>query len=467
MGFTDLMSRMGFSHLLGLSHLGERDLYQVFGYPKTLKFEDFFARYERQDIASRIVDAPAKATWPRELKATGAEGFEAKWDALVVEHNLHNVFERADRLAGLGRFSCLLLGFDKGALSGPVVKGSNLIYVQPLSEASVDIIEFEDNTADKRFGKPKTYKIAIPDPKDMKLTSGIIQSGIKRKDTVVHWSRIVHIAESVLESDIFGTPRMQQVYNRLMDLEKIVGGSAETFWLTGNRGLHIDIDKDMELAPGDEEALSDEVDEYEHQLRRILRTRGVKVKPLGSEIADPEGNFKVQIALLSSASEIPVRILLGSEAGQLASAQDRANWADRIDERRKDFAEPAVLIPFTAAMVNAGILPEGPVTYTWPSAFKMSPLEESQEMAQKARAAGNMSRQADKGTPILTTNESREVLGFEVITEDKLNEGTLRTDESPTLETEEEPSEDEAEQDREDEDADNPENAQNAQSEAA
>ena len=139
--------------------------------------------------------------------------------------------------------------------------------------------------------------------------------------------------------------------------------------------MHIDVDKEMSMDPADEAALSDEIEEYQHQLRRFIRTRGVKINNLGSDVGDPTGVFGMQMSLLSGATQIPQRILLGSEAGQLASEQDRANWAERIDERQLSFAGPKVLKPLVILLQSAGVLPEDPtLEWDWPGAFKLSPL---------------------------------------------------------------------------------------------
>jgi hypothetical protein len=227
----------------------------------------------------------------------------------------------------------------------------------------------------------------------------------------VHASRIIHIAENTLVGELFGSPRLERVYNTLEDLEKVTGGAAETYWLVGNRGLHIDIDKEVELDSDDAKALTDEIDEYQHQLRRVIRTRGAKINDLGSENPDPTGTFNVLIAVLSGATGIPRRILTGSEAGQLASNQDRANWADRIVERRTSFGNPVVLYGIIRNLTRAGFLPTDDklaITIDWPSAYTMSPYEMAQTSAQHARSATNFAKALEtmnrikKGTPAKT-----------------------------------------------------------------
>jgi len=214
---------------------------------------------------------------------------------------------------------------------------------------------------------------------------------------------------------VFGTPILEKVYNQLDDLLKVGGGTAEMYWLTGNRGLHANIDKDMEIDPVDAAALSDEIKEYQHQLRRLIRTRGVDINVLDSDVPKPKETFEMIMSIISGTTGIPRRILVGSEAGQLASEQDRANWAERIGERRILFVNPEILDPMVHRLQTVGMLSEGKPEWEWPSAFIQNPLEEGQTMAQIARSVGNLSRQTGAGTPmqLLTEEENRGVIGFE------------------------------------------------------
>lgn len=426
MAISDLLGRFNLASVLGQSFGGKRDLYTVFGYPTTITYKDYVARYTRQDVAKRVVDAPAKSTWVRGVTIEGSEEFDAAWQKLLTQPRLITAFERVDRLAGLGHFAVLLMGFDDGRkLEQPVGEAKTLLYMQPYGQTSIEISTFETNTQSARFGLPLMYKIKMTDPKSVNLdgaqsTLGIT-SGTAGSSVAVHWTRILHVADAPLESDIIGTPRLQPVFNRLMDLEKVVGGSAEMFWIAGNRGLHLDVDKEMELTPEDAQDLSDEAEEYQHELRRIIRTKGVKVTNLGSDVASPKDHFNVLISSISSSTGIPQRILLGAEAGQLASAQDRANWAERIDERRVDFAEAQVLRPLISILTGAGLLPLiEHVTFKWPEAFVLSPLEQAEMMAQKGKSVLNFARRAKDGNPIITDTEAREFMGLTKITQEAL-----------------------------------------------
>lgn len=413
---SGLVQRIQLANMAGLQYEGQRDLYQVFGYKKSLTADDFLSKYHRQDITTRMIDAPPGATWSNPPTIDQPEIW-TQWRALDRKVKLWNAMYRADRLARLNYFSLLIFGFDDTSrLDTPLRPGAakELLYVQTVGARLVTELSYEDNPRNARYGKPKLYKIEFDDPTTRSVTRG--QFPVKAQTSmVVHHSRVVHIVENALEDTVFGEPIIEKVYNLLDDLLKVTGGTAETYWLTGNRGLNANVDKDMEINPDDAAALSDEIEEYIHQLRRVIRTRGVDVKTLESKTPNPKEVFDMIIAMISGTTGIPKRILLGAEAGQLASEQDRANWADRIEERRSLFCEPIILEPTVDVLQASGLLPEGEVTFKWPSAFIQNPLEQGQTMAQKARAIGNISRQTGNKTPMQLTSreEARDIIGLE------------------------------------------------------
>lgn len=420
---TSLISRIDFFTRLGVRFDGKRDFYAIFGYKRVLRFEDYVGKYLRQDIAKRIVNAPVSATWrtPPSITIEGQEAFTDEWVKLVKKHKIWKQMERVDKLAGIGNYAVLLLGINDGRkMEVPINprEGNDLLYLQPYSQPNAEIMELEDDPTNERFGMPKMYRVTASNPLTT-LGSAVIgrtaQKAVKQQQFMVHHSRIIHVAEDTLENNFLGMPRLEAVFNLLDDLLKVAGGTSETFWLAGNKGMQVDIDKDTELTPEDAAALSDELEDYQHQLRRFIRTRGVKIKDLGGETPNPKDIFNMIIALISGATGIPRRILTGSEAGQLASDQDRANWSDRIVERRVNFVEPNIITSAIVQMSAAGIIkevePEN-ITYNWPSNFQMTPLENAQTMAQKARAAVNYAKML-KEHPIMTIEEARATLDLD------------------------------------------------------
>lgn len=410
-----ITARSWLSRLLGRTFGGKRDLYEVFGYKRELFAEDFHAMYLRNDIAQRIIKAFPQATWrdtPKvrdEAGATSEESlFVEAWEDLYEKSRLGHYFERADRLASIGYFGVLYVGVNDGLEPiEPVAPGDHkLLYLSPYGEQHVTVNRWDMRPESPRFGMPYSYTV--------QTGSALTGPRAQTRSINVHHSRIIHIAETLDEDDVYGVPRLMSVYNRLQDLEKLAGGSAETFWLTANRGLALLANEDARLTEEDRSAAREQAEEYQHQLRRILTLQGMDVQSIGSDTPDPSNAVQVQVDLISGATGIPKRILLGNEAGELASSQDETNWNARIDERRNQFAGPTIVRPFVKLMIETGNLPEpqGDWWCEWDEMAGLSEKDRAEVLLTKMRALREYGS-AIGGEEIVPRTEFRELAGWE------------------------------------------------------
>jgi len=376
---SQLVGRVQLMQQLGLQYGGDRDVYKALGYSLNLDYTDFNGRYARQDIAKAIIDRPVKATWqgPLELveseKAEDTE-FEKAWAKLSKNLKLKSTLSRLDKLTGIGHYGILVLGFndvkDRDGFAKPVGKIKELMYVKPFGEKSAQIINSEDDPKNERYGLPTFYNVAVSD-----ITSGMSAPGTTSVTYVkIHYSRVIHITDDPMESEVWGTPRLESVYNRLMDLEKLVGGDAEMFWRGARPGFEGKVDKDYQMTEAMKEDLKDQINEYENNLRRILVNEGVDLKALAQQIADPANHVDVQIQMISAVTGIPKRILTGSERGELASTQDSNEWKDYVQSRRDDFADPIIIRPLVDKLIELAILPKPANDYTvkWNDLYSLS-----------------------------------------------------------------------------------------------
>ncbi len=340
--------------VLGSQYGGDRNLYEALGYPTVLTFDDYESQYSRQDIAGAIINRPIELTWKGTVKVTGAEGketqLEKEWKKLWKDLKLKNKFTRVDKMSTLGQYAVLLLGFndtDGGKLNWEqAVSGKpSILYVTPFSEDAATISEWDTDPASPRCGLPLIYSLTRTN-----------EAGVNSQTFRVHYSRVLHITGETLDSEVYGVPYLQRVFNRLMDIEKLSGGSAEMFWRGARPGITADVDPEFS-APTDLKAtLDSQMKDYEHNLRRVLINQGVTMRSLEQQVSDPEQHIKLQVELISAYTGIPVRILLGSERGELASSQDRDTWVEFIQTRRGEYAESQILIPFIEKMMELGIL---------------------------------------------------------------------------------------------------------------
>lgn len=369
-----LVTRMNLATKLGMSYDNKRDLYKALGYPFNLTYADMYGRYRRQDIVKAVVDKPIKATWRKgftlvETNDDQATVFEDAWKTLDKEFFLAERFARADRLTAFGMYGILLIGFDDTVniedFNLPVSAGKRSIrFIRPFGQNSALIQQWVTDTKNERFGQPEFYNITTSEP-------GTIASS----NILVHHSRVVHIVEDLLESETEGISRLEAPYNRFMDLEKLIGGSAEMFWRGARPGYHGKVDPEYTMTEETKTDLRDQIDEYEHNLRRILVNQGVDLQGLQQQVSDPKSHVDVQIEMISAVTGIPRRVLVGNEAGHLASTQDQEAWYAVIEERREGFAEPRIVRPFVDRCILYGVLPEpkdGDYSIEWPPMFEQS-----------------------------------------------------------------------------------------------
>lgn len=375
--------------MMGQTYGGDRNLATALGYPTVITFEDYFSRYCYQDIAKAVIDKPVDRTWKgdvliEESKDDQETALEKAWIELSDKLKLKSVLCRLDKLTGIGQYGVLLLGFnDTDSIekyAEPVTKGEGLKlqYVKPFSQGSAVVSEWEENAASARFGLPLKYEVTFRST-----------NGTQSKTIQIHYSRIIHVVDDILENELEGHPRMQSIFYRLIDLEKILGGDGEMFWRGARPGYVNVVDKDFTITQPVLDKLQKDVDEYENNLRRFLTVQGIDVKSLEQQLADPINHVDIQVQMISAKTNIPKRVLMGSERGELSSGQDADEWNATIQTRREEYVELRILKPFIDKLIELGILPPastGKYSIRWEDLFNMSPIQKTEVGKNRATA---------------------------------------------------------------------------------
>lgn len=362
----EFVSRTMMSAALGQSFGGKRDLYVSCGYKKDLSIQDYADLYARGDIAKTIVNAYPDACWEgepvlREEKpasrrniAEASTPFEKAWEELADEVDVARAFLEADRLSGVGRYGILLVGTDDGQpLDTPLKRAGAVTYLRPFGEAALKVDSWETDTRSPRYGRPTAYQVQVSGVDDLMGTGS--QAPGDSSSFRVHYTRAVHLAEGLEDSLVFGTPRLKGIWNRVTDAHKVLGGSAEMFWLGAFGPTIFNASPDGEME--DIEQIQDRVQKMVHGLQRYFFGQGIDVKQLSPSVVDPRNHILIQLQFISAFTGIPMRILLGSERGELASTQDERAWQRRVAQRRTRYCHPYIIRPFVRLVVDAGIVP--------------------------------------------------------------------------------------------------------------
>jgi hypothetical protein len=140
---NELVGRFSFAQAHGLTFDGKRDLYTQLGYRKSLTPADMRERYNRGDIAQRIVEAYPKATWTSlatiyededpDVKTKFEEGVED----LEQRLSLWSRLLRADILCGLGHYSIRATGCRSStSASSPIARADAARFTRRASSTS-------------------------------------------------------------------------------------------------------------------------------------------------------------------------------------------------------------------------------------------------------------------------------------------------------------------------------------------
>lgn len=429
---------------------GERNVWESCGYPWECEQSKMELRYKRFGLARRIVDAFPDACWSKPPEVLENEDdketeFEAAWKSLVKEFRVFSRLHQLDRLAGRGKCAVLLIGLDDGKAlrMEPAAGPHRVIYLRPYHPDKVEVFKKETDPRSPRFGAPTMYTLRRK--KDQELNK-----------MEVHWKRIIHLSDTTDDNDWEGEHRLKKVWNHILDIEKIAGGGAEMFWKGGFPITLFNIDKEITPTSEDLTAMNSQISDVLHGLTRSLKFRGVTAETLKSELAQPAGHFLIQVQLISAATGIPQRVLLGSEMAKLASEQDSRNWLDKVHERRVNYCQGWILEVFVERLQLLGALPAikepppdadvdapGPIV-RWPDLQSHTDKDEAEVGKLRTEALAKFAGTAGTENVIDLFHWLTEFMGFDRTTAqsivDGVDETSSREDEQPE---EEEPEFDE------------------------
>lgn len=358
-----------------------RDLDDECGYPKTISTEQYRRMYDRE-MGRRVVNVYPEETWKKfptifeDPDAAVETEFEAALNALERQFHLLHYMQRADELSGVGHYGIVLWGLGDGKqLSEPVdgweqwgkLTGAKtlaekeksakheVLYIRVLDESLVSIASYETDVQNPRYGLPTAYTVSLSDPRLQEGSVRVTPPSIS--ETLVHWTRVSHVADNRKTSEVLGTPRMEPVWNRLYDLCKVLGGSGEMYWRGGFPGVSLETQPGLENAELDEDATREMMFSYMNGLQRYISLVGMSAKSLAPQIADPTSSFEVQVKAICIILGVPFRVFMGIEEGVVSGDQATQAWEGRLQNRQQRYVIPMIIDPILQRLTDYGVLP--------------------------------------------------------------------------------------------------------------
>lgn len=412
-------------------------LWDEFGYPEQLTFDNFHRQYRRGSTGFAAVNKLLDSCWVDKPTIIDGDEYRESTKTTDWEKSVAKLMKKhwakikdADRRNMVGRYSALLIQVrDSRDWSEPVdiaaVKrlGSKaLVKLIPAWEAQITPGNTDVDTHSETYGQPVSYHFNEQPVGDDKTTGS-------PRAVQVHPDRIILLCEGSEDENILsGIPLLEAGYNDLLDIEKTKGGSAEGFLKNASRQLGIAFDKETDMASLKKaaieagfkdlgEALNEKVVKMNQGTDAALVMQAGTPSVLSVAAADPTPSWTVSANQFCATIQCPFNILFGKQTGNLASEEDKTAWATRCNGRRWGFMSDVVTRVIERFWAIGIIDPPstGEVTLAWSDLLapsekeKIANMQALSDVAQKTQQAF--------GTSAVDVNEIRAAGELEPIKE--------------------------------------------------
>lgn len=374
MTIAGLTSRLMFARS-GLDFLTRRDLESQCHFILKPTVNDYKKYFDFDGATTRAISVFPDECWaePPDIYETQKQyntSFEKRYTDLNERHSISAYFHKLDVKSGIGHYGGLLIGLDDGKdpsepvdTMDPVTgvpydgvkKEYDILYLRALDETELKIMKLNTDPTSPRFGQPEMYRVQLYNPMDVNYTTINYLN--------VHWTRIVHVpSDSIggVAAEIYANPRVQNVFQYLQSARKVIHSSAEMFYKGAFPGYALKTIPDptgMTSIALDKDSISKEMYDYQNDLKRYIALQDMEIEPLTPQIAIATAHLEDQLKMVASVLGVPYRIYMGSEAGHLASSQDRSTWIGRVTGRQKIRCNPVIVRPVIKRFQDLCILP--------------------------------------------------------------------------------------------------------------
>lgn len=396
------------------------DSWSVYGYPDDISFAQMLTAYSRggagHGAVHRLLDGCWQST-PRikQVNSDKETPWEKKTAATLRSVKAWAKLRDFDRRNMVGRYAALIYRVGDGkALRDPMEKAQRLVDLVPVYEDQIKVAKWESDTNSESYGMPIMFEYKA------RPVNGVGEQGRPDQWINVHPSRVQILAEGSVGDMFDGVPMLKAGFNALVDIEKISGGSAESFLKNSARTMTFEYDKDAQPTAintnGDtvsvKQAHEDQVRLLNRNIDSAIVTQGAKADVLHTTVSDPTGAFQLAANLFSSSVQIPFTVLFGQQTGRLASDQDKADMLARCKSRQATELTP-MIEEFIKRMQAAGIIEAGEFECEW--ADLAAPSDAEKLVSLKAMTAAMKEAFGAGLQDLFDVNELRAVAGYEPV----------------------------------------------------
>ena len=397
------------------------DAYCAFGWPENLCFEDYYKLFSRGGVAHGAVmrliekcwaDDPEVIEGDPESRAEAPTAWEKQFKKLAKRVKLWEKFREADMRRLVGNYACIIMQIaDNKTWDQPVGRASEkqLKKLIVAWQGQIEPAEWYDDPSAENFGEVKSWlyqEIAVND-------GAPNQNG---RSVTIHPDRVLVVGD-VRD----GIPFLKAGFNACVNIQKVLGGSGESFLKNASRQLGINFDKDVDLSGiarahkvdvGELQEIFDEVTKGMNAgIDQTVITQGATVTPLVANVPDPAPHFDVSLQDFAASVRMPAKIIVGSQTGERASVGDLEDFNKRSQGRRLNELSGDIESALDH-MTRLGMLLDVESSVIWSDLteatleMKLGNVVHMVDANQKMLASGEM---------VFTVDEMRSIAGFEAV----------------------------------------------------
>lgn len=397
--------QMAFNPGMGLDAKRE-SAWCEYGFKEDLTFVDLYKLYRRGGIAYGATNKLVSNCWKTNPQVVEGEQSDVSreltaWERSsnqVFTHRFWRTFAKADVRRLVGRWAGILLHIkDSKKWDEPVVKGKALQKITPVWASALKV-----------GGRDKNGAITM-----WQYTESLSDGSTAQRN--VHPDRVLIIGD--MSEDEIGF--LEPGYNACVSLEKVEGGSGESFLKNAARQQNINFDKEVDfnnLASMYGVTVDELQERYNEAAREINRgndtlliTQGAQVTSMVNAVSDPSPTYEVNLKTFSASVDIPSRIIVGNQSGERASTEDQIYFNSRCQSRRGDlsFDIEDMVDKLTSLQV---IKPVAKFSIVWDELNEQSPSDKL-DSATKMSSINQTSLAS--GEQVFTVDEIRVAAGYE------------------------------------------------------
>jgi len=358
---------------------------------------------KREPVAHRIVFAVAHDIFDNwfEVEPLQQEGeetenvdkqkFNESVQKVLLLLNAKEVFTQAAVFERAYGWSIVVLGYkDKGVtLKTPVLQPEKIVSLEAYDPPLITSVEADKNKESPRFGLPEFYKVKISDTEEVEI----------------HYSRVIHFATRKIEPGYKSISVLEPVWDDLTVLRNIRWGMGQTMYRYGS-GFPVVTVKG---------ATKEQIDEYKREWGPLTSQTSmwadenttIEFKGLAGRALDPEPYYVPIMENISAGTSIPLAILRGAQAGQLAGSEVNEREYFKLISDCQSRYEPGIMELIDRLMETKQV-PDVHYRINWLGGFEINPRDQAAAELDKIRGL-------EVSTSWKTVNEIRQLEGLKPI----------------------------------------------------